>query len=175
MIVCFFLCCFLLFLVKNLHLSQHRLHTFLNKHVIHDLICFLFSYMDNPWGIVWYGCYMDFTNLHHKVRNRYIILQYLERKPHQLHRWSVSCGSSNLVELAFRNFSFWRRGKPENPKKNPRWRREATLLEGIRSEHCAILAPYVRLDVNKRNRNLYGHLVNEENENCDWFPKRSEV
>ena len=25
--------------------------------------------MDNPWGIVWHGCYMGFTNLHHKVCN----------------------------------------------------------------------------------------------------------
>ena len=62
----------LLFFAKNLQLSQHTLRTFSNDHVIHDLIFFLFSSVDNPWGIVRYGCYMGFTDLHHKVCYRYV-------------------------------------------------------------------------------------------------------
>ena len=70
--VFFLLCRFLLFFARNLQLSQHTLRILSNDHVIHDLIFFLFSSVDNPWGIVRYGCYMGFTDLHHKVCYRYV-------------------------------------------------------------------------------------------------------
>ena len=149
----------------------------LNEHLIDDLI-----FCSAIWitlGVL-FGMAVIWALL--TCITRYVtatIFRYFERTPCQPELVFKQPGPLSWSNWHLEMLVCVERGKPENPENNSQRRREPTTNSthmwpesnpghiAEHSHHCAIPAPYVRLNAYERERYLYGKLVNKENESWE--------